>query len=51
MSVHVEFEKTFSADVVRDALNHYLKPAPIAVLSAERVGDDFHARFLRWQGL
>ncbi|HHY48847.1 MAG TPA: tRNA pseudouridine(38-40) synthase TruA [Alphaproteobacteria bacterium] len=30
---------------VREALNYHLRPYPIAVLSAERVADDFEARF------
>jgi tRNA pseudouridine38-40 synthase len=29
---------------VRDALNAHLRPHPIAILSAERVADDFNAR-------
>lgn len=41
------------ADLVRDwdpfrlaeALNFHLKPAPVAILAAARVADDFHARF------
>jgi len=45
MVAHVEFDKEFSADVVRDALNHHLRPAPIAITKSECVGDDFHARF------
>jgi len=28
-----------------EALNHHLRPAPVAILAAARVGDDFHARF------
>ena len=32
-------------DTLRDALNFHLKPRPVAVLAAEAVGDDFHARF------
>ena len=32
-------------DTVRDALNAHFRPAAIAVLSAEPVGEDFHARF------
>ena len=28
-----------------EALNHHLRPAPVAVLAAARAGDDFHARF------
>ncbi|RMD61220.1 MAG: tRNA pseudouridine(38-40) synthase TruA [Alphaproteobacteria bacterium] len=30
---------------VRDALNAHLRPAPVAVLAADIVPDDFHARF------
>ncbi len=32
-------------DKVADALNFHLRPHPVAVLSAHRVADDFHARF------
>ncbi|KCZ54124.1 tRNA pseudouridine synthase A [Hyphomonas beringensis] len=32
-------------DKVADAMNFHLRPHPIAVLKAERVADDFHARF------
>jgi tRNA pseudouridine38-40 synthase len=42
---HVDIAKDFSTDVVRDALNAHLRPAPIAVLAAELVPDGFHARF------
>ena len=42
---HVDLAKNTTADTVRDALNFHLKPAPIAVLKAETVGEDFHARF------
>lgn len=30
---------------LRDALNHHVKPHPVAVLDATPVADDFHARF------
>lgn len=43
--VHLDIARETSADTVRDALNFHLKPAPIAVLRAEAVGPDFHARF------
>src|ERR1700676_3707455 len=43
---HVDMRKDWDADTVRDALNAHLRPHPIAVISAERVADDFHARFL-----
>jgi tRNA pseudouridine38-40 synthase len=42
---HVDLAKETTAETVRDALNFHLKPAPIAVLRAEAVGEDFHARF------
>jgi len=42
---HVDIDKPFSADTVRDGLNAHLRPAPIAVLHAEVVAPDFHARF------
>src|SRR5690606_13315406 len=42
---HVDLSKEASTDTVRDALNAHLRPAPVAVLEAARVGDDFHARF------
>jgi tRNA pseudouridine38-40 synthase len=43
--VHFDVEKDFAADKVRDALNHYLRPAPVVVLDAMVAADDFHARF------
>ena len=47
---HVDLEKEWRTDVVRDAVNAHLQPLPIAVLSAARVGDAFEARFsaLAW---
>lgn len=42
---HLDLAKTLEPDTVRDALNYHLKPDPIAVVNAERVSDDFHARF------
>ena len=42
---HVELAKDWPPDTVRDALNAHLRPHPIAVLVAERVADDFDARF------
>jgi tRNA pseudouridine38-40 synthase len=42
---HVDIGKATRPDVVRDALNFHLKPHPVAVLSAEAVPADFHARF------
>ena len=42
---HVELTKDWNVDNVRDALNFHLRPRPIAVLAAERVTEDFDARF------
>ncbi len=42
---HVDLTKPAGADTLRDALNFHLKPAAVAVLAAEVVDDDFHARF------
>jgi len=41
---HVDLAREWPTDTVRDALNAHLRPDPVAVLSAERVGDDFNAR-------
>ena len=42
---HVDLARDRDTDTVRDALNAHLRPHPIAVLAAERVPDDFDARF------
>ncbi|MEX0922372.1 MAG: tRNA pseudouridine(38-40) synthase TruA [Rhodovibrionaceae bacterium] len=42
---HVDIEKPSAAETLRDALNAHLKPNPIAVLAAEAVDAEFHARF------
>ncbi|HVT56562.1 MAG TPA: tRNA pseudouridine(38-40) synthase TruA [Xanthobacteraceae bacterium] len=42
---HVDLTKEWESDTVRDAINAQLRPHPIAVLSAEKVAEDFHARF------
>ncbi len=42
---HVDLRQEWRPNVVRDAVNHHLKPAPIAVVEAERAQEDFHARF------
>ena len=41
---HVDLTKDWDTDTVRDALNAHVRPHPVAILSAERVGDDFNAR-------
>jgi tRNA pseudouridine38-40 synthase len=42
---HVDLDGETGAETLRDALNFHLKPAAVAVLAAEAVADDFHARF------
>jgi tRNA pseudouridine38-40 synthase len=42
---HVDLSKDWEPDKVRDAINAQLRPHPIAVVSAERAGDTFDARF------
>jgi tRNA pseudouridine38-40 synthase len=42
---HVDLAKDWDGDTVRDALNAHLRPHPIAVPAAERVAEDFDARF------
>jgi len=42
---HFDLEKETTAGTVMRAVNFHLKPAPVAVLEAEAVADDFHARF------
>ncbi len=41
---HFDLSSERAPDTVRDALNAHLRPHPVAVLSAERVADDFDAR-------
>ena len=41
----VDLAKDWDVDNVRDALNFHLRPQPIAALKAERVAEDFDARF------
>src|SRR5271154_5772455 len=42
---HFDLDKELSGEKIRDALNHFLRPAPVAVLDASQVPADFHARF------
>jgi tRNA pseudouridine38-40 synthase len=42
---HVDLEREWRSDTVRDALNAHLRPHPVAILAAERVAADFEARF------
>ncbi|MCE2842128.1 MAG: tRNA pseudouridine(38-40) synthase TruA [Novosphingobium sp.] len=45
MRAHVEVAKDIDAFRLMEAVNHHLRPAPIAVLACEAVPDDWHARF------
>jgi tRNA pseudouridine38-40 synthase len=42
---HCDLRGEYEDGKVRDALNFYLRPQPVAVLKAERVSEDFNARF------
>lgn len=42
---HLDLPKHYPGDTVRSALNYHLGSNPVAVVEAEQVGDDFHARF------
>ena len=42
---HVDLMRDFDPGTVRDALNAHLRPWPVAILAAEKVPDDFNARF------
>lgn len=42
---HFDLYREVGLDTLRNALNHHLRPAPVVVLEACRVDDDFHARF------
>ena len=42
---HVDLPRNDMGEKVRDALNAHLRPLPIAILKAELVGENFHARF------
>jgi len=44
-AAHFDLVKEFASGKVRDALNHHLKPAPVAVLEAQVASQDFSARF------
>jgi tRNA pseudouridine38-40 synthase len=42
---HVDIDKPSVGDTVRDAINFHIRPWPVAVLNAQAVGPQFHARF------
>ena len=41
---HVDIDRSSRPDVVRDAVNYHLRPAPIAVVASEAVPGSFNAR-------
>lgn len=45
MRAHIEVAKDIDAFRLMEALNHHLRPAPIAVLACDAKPDDWHARF------
>lgn len=45
MRAHIDVAKEIEAFRLMEALNHHLRPAPIAVLDCVVVPDDWHARF------
>jgi tRNA pseudouridine38-40 synthase len=42
---HLDLSRAVAVETLRNALNHHLRPQPIAVLEAAAVAPDFHARF------
>jgi len=42
---HFDLAKDWEPSKLRDGLNHFLRPDPVAVIAAARVAADFHARF------
>jgi tRNA pseudouridine38-40 synthase len=42
---HFDLSKDWVPGKIRDGLNYHLRPQPVAVLVADTVDDDFHARF------
>jgi tRNA pseudouridine38-40 synthase len=45
MAAHVDIERPIAPFRLAEALNAKLRPLPVAILSAEQVADDWHARF------
>lgn len=45
MTAHVDIERPITAFRLSEGLNALLRPLPVAILAAEEVADDWHARF------
>jgi len=43
-AAHFDLQKETTGDVIRDALNFYVRPHRVVVLAAEQMPDSFHAR-------
>lgn len=43
--VHFDLERDWDPFKIREALNYHTKPHPVAIVTAERVGEEFEARF------
>lgn len=42
---HFHLKKKINTNNIRDGLNQHLRPLTIAILQAEKIDKDFHARF------
>jgi tRNA pseudouridine38-40 synthase len=42
---HVDLARPVPLETLRNALNHFLRPAPVVILETAAVPDEFHARF------
>lgn len=42
---HLDLSRAWDPFRLTEALNHHLRPDPVAILAAEAIDDDFHARF------
>jgi tRNA pseudouridine38-40 synthase len=45
MAAHVDLERGIAPFRLKEGLNAHLRPRPVAILEAEPVADDWHARF------
>ncbi|UMA65141.1 tRNA pseudouridine(38-40) synthase TruA [Roseivivax marinus] len=42
---HCDMAREWKAETLMNALNHHMRPAPVAIVAAAPVADDWHARF------